>query len=378
MSRTQQMSRLRTRLGAAAVVILTGLLGACASGGSADDGSPAASGPGLEAANQLLAQYSTAPADIGITQPVGAPIPGGKKIGFIQCPVSSCQVIAGSMEQAAASLGWSVSAIKTSGTPDNLQAAFNQAIREGVDAVAYTGFPRSSFDAQIKQLAAEGKPVVACCVTDPVEDGITYNIRGDATGELEGKMMAAYAATRSRSGDAAAFVSFPVYPVLVTVQKGWEAAMHEFAPGVATSDLEVALSDVGVSVPQKVVNFLRANPKVSTLSFATDDLVLGVPQALKAAGLADKVTIIGKDTGPTNLQYIKSGQQAMSIPSPNNELGYYLVDSLARQFAGVSTEPGNVPDPLVIWSKDNAPDNVNQPTVTGFQAQFEKLWGIAP
>jgi hypothetical protein len=67
----------------------------------------------------------------------------------------------------------------------------------------------------------------------------------------------------------------------------------------------------------------------------------------------------------------------MSIPSPNNELGYYLVDSLARQFAGVSTEPGNVPDPLVIWSKDNAPDNVNQPTVTGFQAQFEKLWGLA-
>jgi len=377
MSRTQRMSRRRTRLGAAAVLILTVLLSACGSGKSADTSSPAASGPGLKAANQLLHQYSTPPADIGITEPVGAPIPRGKKIGFIQCPVSSCQVIADSLEQAATSLGWSVSAIKTSGTPDNLQAAFNQAIREGVDAVAYTGFPRSSFDAQIKQLAAQGKPVAACCITEPVKDGIIYNIRGHDTAELEGKIMAAYAATHSKSGDEAAFVSFPVYPVLEAVQNGWEAAMHEFAPGVHTRDLEVSLSDVGVSVPQKVVNFLRANPKVSTLSFATDDLVLGVPQALKAAGLADKVTIIGKDAGPTNLKYIKDGQQAMSIPSPNNELGYYLVDSLARTFAGVSTEPGNVPDPLVIWSKDNAPDNVNKPTVTDFRAQFEKLWALA-
>lgn len=351
------------------------LLAACSSGHSS---TPARqqNGPGVEAANRLVQQYETAPASIGVTEPVGVSIPKGKKVVFIQCPVSSCQVIADRMKEAARTLGWQFSTIKTSGQPANLKAAFDQALRGKPDGVAYTGFARSSFDQEIKDIAAYGGKVVACCVEDPLTKGLTYNIRGGETADLEGRILAAYAAVHSKAGDEAAMVGFPVYPVLVKTVDGWKKGMHEFSPSTRTKTFDVALSNVGVDIPQKVVNFLRANPKVTTLTFATDDLILGVPQALKAAGLSSKVLILGKDAGPTNLQYIKSGQQAVSIPSPNNELGYFLIDALARQFAGKSPAPAMVQDPLVLWDQKNVPDSVNTPTVANYKQQFEKLWGI--
>ena len=60
--------------------------------------------------------------ELTVTEPIGKPIPTGKKIAFVSCGVEACAVqgpiLAGGRED----LGWTVEQVATDGTPEKLQA----------------------------------------------------------------------------------------------------------------------------------------------------------------------------------------------------------------------------------------------------------------
>ncbi|CAM5711151.1 hypothetical protein SALBM311S_03068 [Streptomyces alboniger] len=108
MSRHRTSSRGRTRA-TTALFTTAALLALAACGGNSDASSPAKAAGGnpvgVKAAEAVLAQYSKRPTSIGITQPVGKPVPSGKKIDFILCGVQSCQDLANYFTEAAKVLG---------------------------------------------------------------------------------------------------------------------------------------------------------------------------------------------------------------------------------------------------------------------------------
>ena len=62
----------------------------------------------------------------------------------------------------------------------------------------------------------------------------------------------------------------------------------------------------------------------------SDALGAGLPAALKAAGLADKVTIVGQGGGSQNFSDLKSGAIKALVPTDTYSYDYLMIDALAR------------------------------------------------
>jgi ribose transport system substrate-binding protein len=126
-------------------LVLTGILAAVVvavlvanGGGGESSGGPASPGggsAGVAQATALAQKATTRPTSIGLTTPIGKPVPAGKKVAFISCGVEACEIQGDIIKQGAADLGWTASTIGTDGSPEQLQNAFQTALRQGADAV---------------------------------------------------------------------------------------------------------------------------------------------------------------------------------------------------------------------------------------------------
>lgn len=163
-------------------VILAAAIAAC--GGGDDDSSSASttsgsSGGDLAAAEATVEKYKSPPTEIGPKEPVGKEIPTGKKIVFVNCGAEACNNVGAAMEEAAEVLDWLVVQVNAESTPQGIQAAFDQAMREQPDGVAELGFDKVTFERQLQELNDDGIPVLAATGTDPSGSGIDLQIIGN-------------------------------------------------------------------------------------------------------------------------------------------------------------------------------------------------------
>ena len=85
-----------------------------------------------------------------------------------------CEAEADIVKEATDILGWEVTKLSTDGSPQQVQNAWEQVVREKPDGVMYTGTPRSQIEQYITQAAANGTAIAACCITDKPENGIIW------------------------------------------------------------------------------------------------------------------------------------------------------------------------------------------------------------
>ena len=104
-------------------------------------------------------------------------------------------------------------------------------------------------------------------------------------------------------------------------------------------------------------------------------LWLAASQSLKAAELTN-VKIVGQGATPTNIQYLHSGQQAADVAFPYYEVMYAMVNAAIQDKAGMPVAASVAP-PKWLLIPANAPTTTSQvfPVVTGYQSQYEALWG---
>jgi ABC-type sugar transport system substrate-binding protein len=120
---------------------------------------------------------------------------------------------------------------------------------------------------------------------------------------------------------------------------------------------------------------LRSHPSVNYVNLSVaNELDTGLPAALAAAGLS-KVKIVGQGGGPTDFQYLASGQELALVPYDYYSTDYQMVDALARHFAGAPVQMTALPHWLM--TKSNLPSEHSQvfPVVSDYKSQFLKLWG---
>ena len=63
----------------------------------------------VAAAQQVVAQAMQRPATITVAKPVGKAVPAGKKVVYVSCGISVCQLQGQIVAQAAKALGWTTS-----------------------------------------------------------------------------------------------------------------------------------------------------------------------------------------------------------------------------------------------------------------------------
>ncbi|MEU0070115.1 substrate-binding domain-containing protein [Streptomyces sp. NPDC006332] len=365
-----------------AIVPVTALFALAACGNdttpAADSAKAAApDSPGLTAARAALQKYSAHPDKIPVTEPVGKKIPAGKKIDFILCGVQSCQDLADFFTEAANQLDWKVKELATQGTPESVQAAYDQALRDKPDAVVASGFPRAVYAKQLAQLKAAGIPVIQSNADDVVGDGISLLKNGPKDVAVQGEMLASWVVSDSGAKADTVYFDLPAYTILKPVKDTFAAKYKEWCAGCALDTVDVPITSIGKDMPDRVVSYLRSHPKVDHVVFSLGLLNVGVPAALKTAGVTGKHIAVNVGDGQ-NYQYIQSGLSDAAMALNSHETAWLQVDALARHFTGQSMDVDQKAVlPNMLITKDNLPKVLGDfPLVENYQAQFEALWGL--
>ncbi|MFC8142885.1 sugar ABC transporter substrate-binding protein [Streptomyces paradoxus] len=366
-----------------AILPVTALLAlaACGTGATpaADTTQAGAPGsPGLTAARAALAKYSERPATISVTEPVGKAIPKGKKIDFILCGVQSCKDLADFFTEAAKELGWQVKQIATQGTPESVQAAYEQAVRDKPDAVVASGFPRAVYAKQLAQLKAAGIPVIQSNADDVAGDGISLLKNGPKDVGIQGEMLASWVVSNSGAKANTVYFDLPAYTILKPVKDSFAAKYEEWCTGCALDNIDVPITAVGKDMPDRVVSYLRSHPKVTHVVFSLGLLNVGVPAALKTAGITGKHIVVNVGDAQ-NYQYIQSGLTDGAMALNSHETAWLQADALARHFTGQSMTVGQKAAlPNMLVTKDNLPSaDGDFPIVEDYRQQFKALWGLS-
>ncbi len=346
------------------------------SGSASASGLSAADQAGLAKAQTLVASAEQRPTAITDTVKVTKPIPAGQTIDFIPCGSVECTLEGNIVKQAAASVGWNTVILSNDGTPQGDKAAFAQAVRNKAAGVLYTAIPASTFASDLPALRANGTFLSTCCVTDAIgpSTGIGYAIDVPAQVGPVGGTQAAWIAANSKDTADSVFINIPAFAILAAQATDYKSGMATYCPTCKVDELDIALSNLS-SAPDTIVSYLRAHPSVDYVVASTDAVTIGLPAALKAAGLSN-VKIVGQGATPTNIQYLHSGQEAADVAFPYYEVMYAMVNAVIQDKAGMPVAASVAP-PAWLLTPQNAPVTTSAvfPVVAGYQTQYEALWG---
>jgi ribose transport system substrate-binding protein len=387
---TRRRVSLRWRRAGVLLAVAAALsLAACSSSSSSGSGtasstSSSASGSGLSAADQaglakaqaIVASQTQEPSAITDTVKITKPIPTGLTIDFVPCGSPECTLEGAIVKKAASLVGWNTVVLSNDGTPQGDKAAFAQVVRNKAAAVLYTAIPASTFASDLPALKANGTFVSTCCVTDAVgpSTGIGFSIDNPAEVGPVGGAQAAWIAADSKDKANSVFVNIPAFAILASQATYFKSGMATYCPTCTVSEIDIALANLA-SAPATIVSYLRAHPSVDYVVASTDAITIGLPQAIKAAGLSN-VKIVGQGATPTNIQYLHSGQEAADVAFPYYEVMYSMVNAVIQDKAGMPVTASVAP-PKWLLTPQNAPNTTSQvfPVVTSYQAQYQALWG---
>ncbi|MFM1753042.1 MAG: hypothetical protein RL119_2004, partial [Actinomycetota bacterium] len=250
------------------------------------------------------------------------------------------------------------------------------------------------FAAQLATLRDNQVPIISWSLPEAYEpgDGISVNLLSDDDYYFYGVLMADYAAANTVNKKIQ-FVGLPVFPVLSTVQKGFQDEIAKACPDCSVEILEVALADLGTNLPGTIVSLLQSDPELDMIVYAFGGMLFGVPDALASAGLIDQAKAVSQAGGPLNFGFIVNGQhQVAEVGLASELLGWRAVDAAIRVLLGSGPGRAEVrpeavidgrPDilagglPLQILEADSIADaSALWPGVEGFQDKFTALWGL--
>jgi ABC-type sugar transport system substrate-binding protein len=370
----------RKRLPAILAVLMIAVVGLAVAGcgssssSSSSSTSSTASNTSSTAAAAAATKAATRPANILVTQPVGKPIPTGKTVAYIHCGLPACNIWASALKQAAAVLGWKATIYYTNGTPESVQAAWKQAVIQKPDAVIASGFDKVIFAQQLAQLKADNIPVVEAFVTDPPGDGIDLVVGTGAEYAQVGEAEAAEAVVAGGAKPDAVYVNLPAYQIVQPSRMAFHATFAKYCPSCTQASFNIPITELGNGSTNVIVSYLRSHPDVNVVVNSNSGLSLGLPAALKSAGLSN-VKIIDDAPTATNYDYIRAGDQLATENVPIQATMWQLVDALARHFAGTSMAPDNKPPQFWLLTKSNIPSSDDFSNILNYQQQYKSLWG---
>jgi ribose transport system substrate-binding protein len=319
-----------------------------------------------------------APTTISVTQSLPKKPLTGKTVIVLACAVPTCQIWNKSFSDAAQALGWKVKTMTYN--PANPDAAVLQSVSEHPDFIVIGGPPRAAIAQGLTSAHQAGIPVLVhsgSVGSDPAS-GFYAGINDNASQELGAKMMANWIVSDS-GGKAHAVVmgsfEFPSQQVAADAY----AAVLKSCPGCSLDKVAVSNADLGSGkVPSLVVGYLQAHPDTNYVAFAFGDLVVGVPEALKSAGLAGKVKIVASDSdSPAFTKYQMAGKVAAQVVPSVDWIGWASIDELARISVGAPLVPDYLTPAYIVDTPQAAQSLLPQGIWAGpvdIQTDFKKLW----
>jgi ribose transport system substrate-binding protein len=336
------LARSRTvRWGVVLLALIAGIvaLAGCGSSGSSSTTSTESnSGGNEEASSTTTASSEGGESECSVS---------GKKIQLVG-PLKSnptIQIMAAGFTQTAEKLGFESQELLSEGAePQEMIALGEQALAQGSDGIVLLALEASMYPF-IQKASAQGVPVVVTHF--PVPQGEKYGLKqDDLTNPAAYAEEVAEAVGKKLGGKGSVAVtqgSFNTTENLVA--KTFTETMAAKYPGVTVLKPEVEGFDHPTAVA-KAVSILQANPEVNAAFSTTGEGVETWSGASEETGR--KLTIVGMDYTPHNLDLIKEGKVYAIVAQPLYEEHQLAVESLKTLICGgtVEYEP-TLPAPLV-------------------------------
>lgn len=351
---------------------------ASASGSGSKSTAPAAAG--IAAAQKVIAPLLAVPSGIGVTEPLKSS-PAGKTVDYIECGVPDCKIIGDNIVAAMKQLGVKVNRVAAGNTPESFGRAFDQAVQDRPAGVMIAAIAKSIYQKQLAQFAQLKIPVESWAVADRPGGGLSSVLLGPDVYEQTGRQSADWLTVDSKGKAKILYLNVPIFDFATPLKTGFDEELKKNCPGCTSTVLTIQATDIGKGVPGQVVSYLQQHPDTTYVYGPFGSALIGIPQAIQAAGLSSNVSLFSTAGAQPNFAAIKAGTQKADLSVSLNYLGWVVSDSMARLLTGESAATAvtdvKLPWKQVITKKDVTWDVTTAPTwpfIPGFRQQFEALW----
>jgi ribose transport system substrate-binding protein len=312
--------------------------------------------------------------------PITKPIPTGKPVVFINCGAPACLNMQKSFDAAAAYLQWHATNLVTQPTPQGIQNAFAQAIRDKPAAVVSSGFNISQFPEQAKQLNEMKIPIIMNTGTDPStydpSKGISVQLQPPETVAKASALNADQALIDNGTSGEYGTVTLTGYPSVVNNVANYVKEIKAKCPSCKTTNISIQPTSLGTNAATLITNFLRTNPDIKSLYFGYADMLVGLSTAVKTSSVPYPKTYAWSPDSQ-GIQELQEGTLNAAVPLCYVETGWQFADAVARYLTGMPLQQSQKWQNYVLWSKayNNVPTQVdNPPCIADYETQFKKLW----
>lgn len=265
----------------------------------------------------------------------GAPAaPAGKTIGVsIQNREAQFyQDMEAGMRSEAAKFGYKLLVVDANRDNAKQQSQVEDFISKKVDAIVLTPYDSQAIGSAIVEANDASIPVFTADIASTSNQGkvVTHVASDNVQGGFQAGKLICQAVGKTGT------VAIVDEPEVTSVQdrvKGFKAALAQLCPGV-TVVADVDSGGTRTKANSDTGDILQAHKNLKGIFGINDDSALGALTAVKAAGLAGKVAIVGYDATPEARAAIASGAMYGDAIQFPKKIGASTIDVIAGYFGG--------------------------------------------
>jgi ribose transport system substrate-binding protein len=384
-------TRTRGLVAALAALVLAFTFAACgsddngSSSGSSSGGSSSSSSggdsAGVQKATEQLKPFEAAPTKILQTEPLKGTPPKGKTVVFLGTADPNNKKLQDSTKSLVEAAGWNYSVVSYDpANPATFNAALNTALTKNADYVAEAGIPLTASMIQ-KVKDAGAKWVLTSVAPADVKDPVIVNANASENDAQMGKVLADFFIKDSGGKGNIVMEHVPAYPILGAFTDAFQAEVKANCPDCKVQIQNITIPDLAAGkVPSIMVSALRKNPDANYIGFDVGPFAAGIDSALAAAGMTDKVKIIGEAADEAALTALKAGKHTAWTGFNPVYSTYVMMDAMLRDSLGMPIDQAKAGiQPTQILTKDNVGPVINSDgqwlEPQDALDQYKKLWG---
>lgn len=326
-------------------------------------------------AQEATAKAEEVPAQILETESVTPE--EGAKIYHVACDLSlqGCANQAKGVKAAAAAIGFDYEQCDGGSSVDTIAQCFTNALNAKPAVIIPNGIGIEAAGDGFAAAAKAEIPIVGMFTGDePGAEGVATEVAGE-TCEEAGKAAADWVIADSEGKANVVFIGTQTYTCNIQRQTSFLAEMKKCTE-CETSTLTFSIAALGGALPQQIQAELQSNPDADYMVGTFDAVALAAADAIRQAGKTTEIKVGGFDADAPNLELIRNEEiQAFDVTSGTTEPGWVAINAAARVIAGEEVPPVTPVTTVMVTAANIEEIGEAYVGATGFEEQFEGLWG---
>jgi len=311
----------------------------------------------------------------------------GKTIVVVASDLTNSGVatVASAIEQAAATIHWTVKTIDGKGSTQGQTEGLQQALALHPDGIVIDGFNYASQVQALSEAASLHIPVVSWnAAPEPgpsTSPPVFYNV--GVSPEQISQVAADYAIVKTNGKANVVVLTDNEFAIAETKANLMVQDIKQCSTCKVLAVENTPIADVTTRIPPLTTSLLQRYHSTWNVTLGiNDNYFLAMSTALRSDGISTSqapINISAGDGSPDAFQRIRSGDyQAATVAAPLNLQGWQVVDELNRAINNQPPSDYVAPVRLVTHSDvayDGGPQNTFIPN-NNYQQHYEQIWGV--